>query len=99
LIPPLLAKSLPVDAIQDGELASGNGAATLAVCDDGPGFPPGFAWQQAASTGLSLIGSTGRHDLRGTIDYANRPDGGARANVLFPIPDMIRYNTATLSPH
>ena len=59
--------------------------ALLEVCDDGPGFPPDFNWVKAANTGLGLIDSTGRHDLRGTIAYENRPTGGARVVVSFPI--------------
>jgi PAS domain S-box-containing protein len=58
----------------------------LEVCDDGPGFPPGFDWRKAANTGLGLIDSTGRHDLRGTISFANRPQGGAKVSVTFPVP-------------
>lgn len=62
-----------------------NAQARLEVCDDGPGFPLGFDWMTAANTGLSLIDSTGRHDLRGTISYENRPCGGASVVVIFPI--------------
>jgi two-component sensor histidine kinase len=65
-------------ALQDQE-------ARLEVCDDGPGFPPDFDWMQAANTGLSLIDSTGRHDLRGTISYQNLSQGGACVAVVFPI--------------
>ena len=63
--------------------------ARLEVCDDGPGFPPGFDWRKAANTGLGLIDSTGRHDLRGSISYENRSEGGARVVVRFPIPQPI----------
>lgn len=59
--------------------------ARLEVCDDGPGFPPGFDWREAANTGLGLIDSTGRHDLHGTISYENRPCGGAMVRVDFPL--------------
>lgn len=65
--------------VAEGDLAR------LEVCDDGPGFPPAFDWMEAANTGLSLIDSTGRHDLHGTISYENRPEGGARVVVRFPI--------------
>jgi len=57
----------------------------LEICDDGPGFPPGFDWREAANTGLSLIDSTGRHDLKGIISYRNRPSGGASVTVNFPV--------------
>ena len=60
--------------------------ALLEVCDDGPGFPPGFDWRVEANTGLGLIDSTGRYDLRGTISYENRHEGGARVVVIFPVP-------------
>jgi len=59
--------------------------ALLEVCDDGPGFPPDFDWREAANTGLSLIDSTGRHDLHGIISYRNRPSGGASVTVDFPM--------------
>jgi two-component sensor histidine kinase len=57
----------------------------LEVCDDGPGFPEGFDPQTAANTGLELILSLVTHDLRGTVYYENRVQGGARVAVLFPI--------------
>ena len=60
--------------------------ARLEVDDDGPGFPADFDWRQAANTGLGLIDSAGRHDLRGTVSYGNRPEGGACVTVTFPIP-------------
>lgn len=59
---------------------------TLEVSNDGCGFPLDFDWRKAANTGLSLIDSTGRHDLNGTISYENRPEGGARVTVVFPLP-------------
>jgi two-component system sensor histidine kinase TctE len=61
--------------------------ALLEICDDGPGFPPGFDWRRSASTGLGLIDSTGRHDLRGTISFENRAEGGARVAITFPLPN------------
>ncbi len=62
-----------------------NDRARLEVCDDGPGFPPDFDWIMAANTGLALIDSTGRHDLKGNISYENRLCGGASVVVDFPI--------------
>lgn len=59
--------------------------ASLEVCDDGPGFPVDFDWRRAANTGLYLIDSTCRHDLRGTISYENRPEGGASVIAHFPV--------------
>ncbi len=60
--------------------------AVLEVSDNGEGFPPDFDWQTAANTGMALIDSTGRYDLHGTISYQNRPEGGARVVVTFPVP-------------
>jgi PAS domain S-box-containing protein len=56
----------------------------LEICDDGPGFPPDFDWQTAANTGLALIDSAARYDLRGSVAYDNRPQGGGRVTVRFP---------------
>ena len=65
----------------------GTGMAKLEICDDGPGFPPGFNPRAAANTGLELIDSTGRHDLRGEIAFTNRDEGGARVIVTMPLPE------------
>lgn len=59
--------------------------ATFAVCDDGPGFPPGFDGKTAANTGLQLVEHIAGWDLQGKISYDNRPEGGARITVTFPI--------------
>ena len=56
----------------------------LEVCDDGPGFPPDFDPQSAASTGLELIDSLTRWDLRGEVFFENRAEGGSRVVVIFP---------------
>ncbi len=58
---------------------------TLEVCDDGPGFPAGFNVETASNTGLELVESIVRWDLRGEIAFANRPNGGAQVSVSFPI--------------
>lgn len=63
------------------------GMARLEVCDDGPGFPANFDPGTAAHTGLELIESLGRWDLRGDIVYDNREEGGARVTVIFPLSD------------
>lgn len=60
--------------------------ARLEVSDYGPGFPDGFDPQQSASTGLELIESAARWDLKGTLSYENRPEGGGRIVVVFPVP-------------
>jgi two-component sensor histidine kinase len=88
----LLVSELVSNAVKHGHheieliLRVNGDTARLEVCDDGPGFPPGFEWRKAANTGLELIDSTGRYDLRGTISYENRLEGGARVVVTFPIP-------------
>lgn len=61
------------------------GRATLAVCDDGPGFPEGVTPSGTDTTGLALIESLSRLDLKGTTYYTNRPEGGARCEVTFPL--------------
>lgn len=91
----LLVSELVSNAIKHGKmgteitLTTTDNIARLEVCDDGPGFPPDFDWRAAANTGLGLIDSTGRHDLRGTITYENRPEGGAKVVVVFPISSIV----------
>lgn len=87
----LLINELVANAVKHGrgkiELAFTveEDAARLEVCDDGPGFPPDFDWRKATTIGMGLIDSTGRYDLRGTISYENRLEGGARVVVVFPL--------------
>ena len=57
----------------------------IEVTDNGPGFPAGFNAVTAANTGLELIDSLARWDLRGDITYGNRVDGGAIVTVSFPV--------------
>ena len=66
------------------------GGARLEVCDDGSGFHSDFTSKTAANTGLELVESIGRWDLRGEIFYENRAEGGARVVVTFPLPDQPR---------
>ena len=81
-------------------LALKENVAHLDVYDDGPGFPPEFDWRTAAKTGLGLVDSTGRYELRGDISYDNRPGGGARVTVTFPVPAVPSASPAapSLSP-
>ena len=89
----LLVSELISNAVKHGRgdielsLTATDSIARLEVSDDGPGFPEGFDRHTSANTGMSLIDSTGRYDLRGTIAYENRPAGGARVIVCFPIPN------------
>ena len=53
--------------------------------DDGNGFPADFDPRTAANTGLQLIESTARWDLRGDVRYDNHARGGGRVTVTFPI--------------
>ena len=70
---------IEIDLMQEGE----NGR--LVVRDHGAGFPPGFDPRKAASTGLDLIQSLTQWDLRGTFDFENAEDGGARIVINFPL--------------
>ena len=88
----LLANELISNALKHGTgevaltLSVQGDFAHLEVTDDGPGFPSGFDPQLAANTGLELIDSISRHDLRGRISYGNRPEGGALVTAIFPTP-------------
>jgi PAS domain S-box-containing protein len=55
----------------------------LEVCNDGVGFPADFDPQTSANTGLTLIDTLIRYDLKGSVQYENF-DGGARVRVSFP---------------
>ena len=61
-----------------------NDVATLTIRDYGPGFPPDFNPTRHANTGLELIESSARWDLRGDVRFENSPDGGGRVVVTFP---------------
>ena len=67
--------------------------ACLEVCDNGSGFAPDFDWRTAAHTGLALIDSTARHDLRGSVRYDNHA-GGGRVTTTFPIPVVAKSDSA-----
>ena len=86
----LIANEFVSNAVKHGKgdvevaLRAQENTATLEVCDDGPGFPPGFDPETAAHTGLELIENIARHDLRAKTAYENRPEGGARVVLTFP---------------
>jgi PAS domain S-box-containing protein len=61
------------------------GMGILEVRDDGPGFSPGFDPALAANTGLELIASVVRADLRGDVRYERPTEGGARVVLTFPL--------------
>lgn len=87
----LVANELISNALKHGRgrieiyLRINGDTATLEVCDDGPGFPAGFDAAAAANTGLELVESVAEWDLRGTLNYANRREGGAQVVVTFPL--------------
>ena len=66
-------------------LACAGDTATLTIRDDGEGFAPDFDPRTAANTGLELIDSAARWDLRGDVRFANAPTGGGCVVCTFPI--------------
>jgi two-component sensor histidine kinase len=63
--------------------------ALIEVLDEGPGFPPDFDIHREGRTGLELVETLGRWDLRGETRYENREEGGARVAVYFPIGALV----------
>jgi PAS domain S-box-containing protein len=59
--------------------------ACLQVEDNGPGFPSGFDPAVDAHTGLELVMNLTAIDLRGSAEFTNRPEGGGRVAVSFPV--------------
>ena len=53
--------------------------------DDGEGFPADFDPRKAANTGLELVDSLTRIDLRGQAQFGNRPQSGGQVIVTFPL--------------
>lgn len=87
----ILVQELVSNAVKHGHgevvvlfAVQGEGA-SLEVIDDGLGFPPGFDPWTASNTGLELIDSLGRWDLQGQVSFQNRPEGGGRVVVSFPL--------------
>ena len=65
----------------------------VVVQDSGPGFPPGFNPLQSANIGLELVLTLVRHDLNGSVTFANRADGGenahgGRVEIVFSETDL-----------
>ena len=87
----LLVSELVSNAVKHGKgditvtLSRHQDEAELTVADEGAGFPEAFDPRKAANTGLDLALSLARHDLRGEITFANRPEGGGRVVVRFPL--------------
>ncbi len=70
--------------------------AQLEVKDYGAGFPPNFDARLSAHTGLSLIDSAARFDMRGDVKYENHESGG-RVLITFPIPAHVSSNPPELN--
>ncbi|MCW3098166.1 MAG: cheBR [Chthonomonadaceae bacterium] len=85
----LIVNELVSNAIKHGRgevnlrMRATDNLATLEVSDDGPGFADSFDPKVAANTGLELIENIVRHDLKGTISYRNRDQGGGHVLVTF----------------
>jgi two-component sensor histidine kinase len=59
--------------------------AVLEVRDNGPGFPEDFDALRAAHTGLELVESLCRWDLRGEVCYETADEGGGQVRVKVPL--------------
>ena len=87
----LLVSELVSNALKHGEgditvtFQHDEREARLMVCDQGKGFPLDFDAREAANTGLELIMSMARHDLRGDVKFTNAAEGGACVVVNFPV--------------
>jgi PAS domain S-box-containing protein len=90
----LVINELVTNALKHGNteaevtFGSRGGEAELEVCDDGPGFPEDFDAVLCANTGLELVASLVKTDLRGHTRHENRVGGGARVVVTFALPDQ-----------
>lgn len=88
----LLINELVSNAIKHGQgeieviFAPRAGSIALEVRDRGPGFPVDFNATTAAHTGLELVKTLTRLDLRGEIRFENREERGGRVIVAFPLP-------------
>jgi PAS domain S-box-containing protein len=88
----VLVNELVSNAVKHGQgeiavIFTGAGdQARLEVYDEGIGFPRNFNPRARANTGLELIESISRWDLQGQTAYQNRPEGGARVSITFPVP-------------
>jgi two-component sensor histidine kinase len=56
----------------------------LIMDDTGQGLPDDFSPEENASIGLDIIRTLVQDDLKGTILFTTRPEGGVRARLLFP---------------
>lgn len=56
----------------------------LIMDDTGQGLPEDFSPEENASIGLDIIRTLVQDDLKGTITFSTRPEGGVRARLQFP---------------
>ena len=56
----------------------------LIMDDTGPGLPPDFSPDKSASIGLDIIHTLVQDDLKGSIRFTTRTEGGVRAHLQFP---------------
>lgn len=91
----MLVNELVTNAVKHGagaivvSLKRAGNEVRLTVADQGRGFPQEFSPRTHAHTGIDLIESLSRWDLKGRIDYRNvDPElgGGAQVVVTFPAP-------------
>jgi urocanate hydratase len=61
-----------------------DGAVSLEVADDGPGFPPGFDPDGATGLGFTMVRALVKR-ANGTLQCRNDSDGGARVRVSLKI--------------
>jgi two-component sensor histidine kinase len=87
----LLVNELVSNALKHGHstialsLQVADGTVRLCVEDDGAGFAEGFDPAHDANTGLELVESLARWDLRGETCYRNGENGGAVVQILFAL--------------
>jgi PAS domain S-box-containing protein len=87
----LIVNELVANALKHGRgaveinLLRTNGTVSVDVLDDGPGFPEGFDIQTSAHNGLMLAVGLAKTDLNGEITCNNRPEGGGRVTLRFPV--------------
>ena len=87
----LIVNELVANAIKYGRgrveviFTVAEGQAMLQVKDNGDGFPESFDFRTDANTGLMIVEQVVRHDLRGAVRFATRPDHpGAEVCITFP---------------
>ncbi len=67
-----------ITATQDNEIIA------VDVWDSGKGMPVSFTLQTHAGLGLSIVEQLVSHELSGTFQIENAPNGGVTARVTFP---------------